>query len=44
MPETREFNQMIRNLRGDIDDLARLTVRRYRRQAADDARITLTRM
>ena len=44
MPETREFNKLIRNLRGDIDDLARLTVRRYRRQAAADARKSLTRM
>ncbi len=44
MPDNREFNKLIRNLRGDIDDLARLTVRRYRKQAANDARKALTSM
>ena len=44
MPDTKEFNKLIRGLRNDIDDLAKLTVRRYRRAAAADARKALTNM
>lgn len=44
MPDTKEFNKMIRGLRGDIDALARLTVRKYRKDASKDARKALTVM
>ena len=41
IPATPAFNQRCRNLRGDIDDLLSLTVRRGRRQAAADTLYTL---
>lgn len=44
MPDAKEFNALIRGLRSDIDDLAKLTVRKYRRAAAKDARKQLTAM
>ena len=44
MPDTKEFNSLIRGLRSDVDDLARLTVRKYRKEAAKDARKALTVM
>ncbi len=44
MPDTKEFNTLVRGLRKDIDALARLTVRKYRKEAAKDARKQLTAM
>ena len=44
MPDNRAFNSIIRGLRDDVDDLAKLTVRKYRRDAAKDARKALTSM
>lgn len=42
--DTPTFNSMIKNLRGEIEGLAKLTVRKYRRKAARDGKKMLTAM
>ena len=44
MPDTKEFNTMIRELRSNIDALASLTVRNYKKDAAKDAQKMLSKM
>ncbi|MEO1518645.1 MAG: hypothetical protein AAFV95_26765 [Bacteroidota bacterium] len=39
-----KFNKLIRNLRSDIDTLAGMSVRKYKRKAARDAKKMLTKM
>ena len=44
MPDTKQFNAMIKELRGNIDALATLTVRNYKQDAAKDAQKMLSKM
>ncbi len=44
MPSTKEFNHIVKGLRSQIEALAGLTVRKYRKQAARDGKRLLTSM
>ncbi|MEL6866222.1 MAG: hypothetical protein AAFP19_17465 [Bacteroidota bacterium] len=43
MPD-HDFNELYKNLRGQVEALASLTVRKYKRQAARDGKKLLTNM
>jgi len=44
MPDTKQFNSIVRGLRKDIGSLAGLTVRKYRRSAERDGKNLLKAM